>query len=726
MPALLTTARDADVLVVTLDVPGAPVNTLGPQVADAFAALMDDVERDETVRAVVLLSGKADSWIAGADIEQFAEVRVAADGEALSRRGHELLARLEGLRAPAVAAVHGACLGGGLEVALACAYRVATDHPKTVFALPEVQLGLIPGAGGTQRLPRLVGLQQALDMILTGKNVRGRKALAAGLVDDLVHPAALRDVAVRRARELAAAGGGAGARGRDAPPRRHGAAAVLLEDNPLGRAVVFRQARERVLARTRGHYPAPLAALEVVQLGYARGVEAGLREEARRFGELAAGDVSRQLVSIFFATTALKKDPGVDVPAGPRPVDKLAVVGAGFMGAGIAAVAALAGVPVRVRDADHGRVARGLAAVRAVVEERLRKRALTRLEFESRLALVSGTTDYTGFRRADLVVEAVFEDLAAKRQVLAEIERAAPDAVVASNTSTIPIAQIAEDAERPERVVGMHFFSPVHKMPLLEVVVAEETAPETTATAVAFGKRLGKTVIVVRDGPGFYVNRILSPYVNEAGHLLDEGAAVDALDRALVDFGFPVGPITLLDEVGLDVAGKSGRVMADAFGARLARARSLERVIESGRLGRKGKRGFYAYDEAGKKGAVDESVYAVIGGRPAAGGASAAARAAAQVPADEIVRRTVLAMVNEAARCLEEGVVRSPRDGDVGAVFGIGFPPFRGGPFRHADALGAGVVVRSLEAMNARFPGRFEPAAVLRELSARGGRFHPE
>ncbi len=709
---VLRTARDGDVLVVTLDVPGAPVNTLGPRVAGAFAALMDEVERDASVRALVLLSGKPDSWIAGADIEQFAEIHASSDGERLSRLGQELLDRLERLRTPVVAAIHGACLGGGLEVALACDWRVATEHPKTLFAFPEVQLGLIPGAGGTQRLPRLVGLQQALDTILTGKNVRARKALAVGLVDDLVHPAILREVAVRRARELAA-----GTRPRAA--RRHGPTTLLLEDNPLGRAVVFRQAREQVQKRTRGHYPAPLAAIEVIQAGYAQGMEAGLREEARRFGELTTSDVSRELVSVFFATTALKKDPGVDPPAPPRPVRKLAVVGAGFMGAGIAAVAAQqAGTPVRLRDAELPRVAKGLAAVREVLGERLKRRALTRQEYESRLALVTGTVDYTGFRRADLVIEAVFEELALKRRVLAEVEAAAPDAIFATNTSTIPVTAIARDAARPERVVGMHFFSPVQKMPLLEVVVGERTSPEAIATAVAYGKQLGKTVIVVRDGPGFYVNRILAPYINEAGHLLDEGAAIDAVDRALVGFGFPVGPITLVDEVGLDVAGKSGRIMAEAFGARMEASQSLERVLESGRLGRKGKRGFYAYDAAGKKGDVDESVYALL---PRGGGARRVA-----IAPEEIVQRTVLAMLNEAVRCLEDGVLRSPRDGDVGAVFGIGFPPFRGGPFRYLDTLGAGTVVRALEQLDARFPGRFAPAETLRLMAASDRRFHAE
>jgi 3-hydroxyacyl-CoA dehydrogenase/enoyl-CoA hydratase/3-hydroxybutyryl-CoA epimerase len=713
MPHVLDVEITDGIAVATFDDPGAPVNALGAEAARDFTALLDHVDRDVAVRAVVLASGKPDVWIAGADIDQFLAVRVAADAETLSREGQAMMDRLERLRVPVVAAIHGACLGGGLEVALACAWRVATEHPKTAFALPEVQLGLIPGAGGTQRLPRRVGLQAALDMILTGKTVRARRALAMGLVEDLVHPAILREVAFRRARELAA-----GTRPRDARPqprsRTSAATAALLEDNPIGRAVVFRQAREQVLKRTRGHYPAPLAALEVVAEGYARGVDAGLREEARRFGELAVTDVSRELVFLFFATTALKKDPGLDAPAPPRAVHKLAVVGAGFMGSGIAALAARQQLPVRLKDADLARVGKGLAAAKAVLEEGLRKRRVTRLEFANQFALVSGTADYTGFRRADLVIEAVFEDLVLKRRIVAEIEAAAPDAVVATNTSTLPIRDIAAAAARPGRVVGMHFFSPVQKMPLLEVVVGERTDAEATATAVAVGRTLGKTVIVVRDGPGFYVNRILAPYVNEAGHLLDQGVPIDAVDEALVGFGFPVGPITLVDEVGLDVAGKSGRVVADAFGARMQPSRALQAVLESGRLGRKGRKGFYRYDERGKKGDVDDSVYALV----------AADARRLDVTAEEIVSRTVLPMLNEAVRCLEEGIVRSPRDGDVGAVFGIGFPPFRGGPFRHIDALGAAVVVRRLEALDERFPGRFAPAAMLREVARTGGRFY--
>jgi 3-hydroxyacyl-CoA dehydrogenase/enoyl-CoA hydratase/3-hydroxybutyryl-CoA epimerase len=710
--------------VLTFDLPGEPVNTLSVALAEEFYQALAQLERDEGARGAVLISGKPDSFIAGADIEQLLAARTAADAEAMSREGQEFFNRLERLRIPVVAAIHGACLGGGLEATLACAYRIATDHPKTILALPEVQLGLIPGAGGTQRLPRLIGLQDALTMILEGRNVRAKRALQLGLVDELVHPAILRDVALRRARELADA-----TRKRRTGPGRRGPRRVLLETNMIGRSIIFRQARRMVLKKTRGHYPAPLTALDVVEAGFERGFEAGLREEAHRFGELTQSPVAKELMFLFFAATALKKDPGVDEPAPePRPVSKLAVLGAGFMGAGITSVAVQQGIPVRMKDTDPARIGAGLAAVRDVLKERLDKRQITPLEFDDMMVLASGTIDYTGFGNADVVIEAVFEDLALKRRVLREVERLIPDrAVYASNTSTIPIARIAEAATRPERVLGMHFFSPVHRMPLLEVVVTPKTDREAAVTAAAFGKRLGKTVIVVNDGPGFYTTRALSAYMNEAGRLLDEGAAVDAIDEALVRFGFPVGPITLLDEVGLDVGGKVGLVLAEAFGPRMAPPESMRRVVESGRTGRKGRKGFYLYDAEGTKGDVDRSIYELVGppGGHRAGAANTRAEDQRRIPEDEIVQRCVLAMVNEAARCLEEGVLRGARDGDVGAVFGIGFPPFRGGPFRYVDAVGADTVVRELDALYGRFAPRFEPAELLVAMARARRRFYP-
>ena len=710
-PALTTEVREGGVAVVTFNLEGESVNKLTRGAVEEFKALTDRVDADSTIRAVVLVSGKPDLFIAGADIEGFLELRTAAEAEALSRDGQEMMNRLEKLRAPVVCAIHGACLGGGLEAALAAAYRIATDHPKTVLALPEVQLGLIPGAGGTQRLPRRVGLRQSLDMILQGKHVRAKKALQIGLIDELVHPSILLDIAIDRAAQL-----GDGKIPRARARAVHGVSDVVLEDNALGRSVVFRKAREATRTVTKGHYPAPLAAIDAIEQSYMGDRAKGFATEARLFGEMAVTDVSRQLIFLFFATAALKKHTGVDDPSvTPEPVEKIAIVGAGFMGAGIAAIAAMQGTVVRLKDAQHERVGHGLEEVSGILRDQLKRKRITRRQLEDQLTLVGGTIDYSGFRDTSIVIEAVFEDLKVKQSVLAEAEAAAPRAIFASNTSTIPIARIAANARHPERVLGMHFFSPVAKMPLLEVIRAKATGDKALATAVSYGKKLGKTVIVVQDAPGFYANRILTPYVNEAGLLLDEGVAVDAIDNALVEFGFPVGPLTLIDEVGLDIAGKSSAVMTGAFGDRMIPAQSLAKVIEAGRTGRKGGKGFYRYEQGRKKG-VDETVYPLF--------SSTGQRML--IGARDIVERCVFAMLNEAARCLEEGIVSSSRDGDVGAVFGIGFPPFRGGPFRYLDTLGIPTVIRALEVLDGRFSPRFRPAQILRDMASSGAHFYTD
>ena len=726
-PYALSTEIVNGVAVITLDLPGEPVNKFNRQVKDEFVALFDRLERDLNVRAAVLISGKKDSFVAGADINEFLELKSAAEAERLSHEGQLLLDSVHEQRTPLVVAIHGACVGGALELSLAAHYRIATDHPKTVLALPEVQIGLIPGAGGTQRLPRLIGVRAALDMILTGKNIRAKKAMQMGLVDELVHPSILRKIAIQRATELADG---------TVKHEKHsgGMTGFLLDENPAGRRVVLKKAREETMKKTRGNYPAPLAAIDAVEAGYRGGPSHGYRTEARLFGEMAMTDVCRQLIHIFFSTTALKKDMGVPIaPGAPEPqimpVEKVGILGAGFMGAGIASVAVQQGTLVRIKDADHGRVAKGFAAVRDVLKERLTKRQITRVQFADTMALLGGTIDYSGFGNVDLVIEAVFEDINVKHEVLREVEEVLkPTAIFASNTSTIPISQIAEAAMRPERVIGMHFFSPVHKMPLLEVIEADATSVDVVASAVAYGKKLGKTVIVVHDGPGFYVNRILTPYINEAGRLLDQGAAIDAIDNALLDFGFPVGPITLVDEVGLDVGSKAGKIMFEAFGERFAPPASMQAVVASGRFGRKAKKGFYLYDEEGKKGDVDQSVYSLLapGARETTATSGNQAQTRAQIPAIEIQQRTVLPMLNEAARCLAENVIRSARDGDVGAVFGFGFPPFRGGPFRYMDTLGVAELVKRLEELNDRFPGRFEPAELLVSMARRGEKFYPE
>jgi 3-hydroxyacyl-CoA dehydrogenase/enoyl-CoA hydratase/3-hydroxybutyryl-CoA epimerase len=709
MDAFRTELRD-DVLILTLDIPGEPMNALSPPLIAAFEEQMQRLEQDDTLRAVVFTSGKPD-FLVGADVKWLDTLRTAEDGEKASREGQAGLNRLAASRKPVVAAIHGACLGGGLEWALACHGRVASDASRTQLGQPEVQLGLIPGAGGTQRLPRLIGVQAALDMILTGKPARASKARKLGLVDEVVPVSILVDVAVEHARALMR--GEHIARLHRSP--REAVTRAALESNPIGRRLLFAEAKKQLLRKTGGHYPAPERALDAVREGLEHGMEAGHAVEARAFGELLTNDVSHRLRELFFATTALKKDSGVDGGAQPRPVHKVGVLGGGLMGAGIAFVSTeRAGLPVRIKERDDDSVGRALASVRGLFDARLRKRRGERRAADAAFARVTATTDLSGFPRAEVVIEAVFEDLEVKRKLLADVEAATPERTIfATNTSSLPIAQIAAGAKRPGNVVGMHYFSPVEKMPLLEVIIHTGTEPAVTATAVALGKAQGKTVIVVRDGPGFYTSRVLAPYLNEAAHLLVEGADIAAVDSALRHYGFPVGPFQLLDEVGIDVGSKVAHILHAAFGERMKPPASMEVAIQDGRLGRKAKKGFYRYDVKGKE--VDPTVYANVPG------------GATRVPfdAEELWERPVLLFLNEAVRCLEEDILRSARDGDVGAVFGLGFPPFRGGPFRTIDASGAAHIVQRLRHWQQKHGARFQPAERLLKMAETGERFYP-
>ncbi|MGM0576468.1 MAG: fatty acid oxidation complex subunit alpha FadJ [Myxococcota bacterium] len=720
--ALGMEVRDDGVAMVTFDVPGQGQNTLKEEFNDSFLDLLDHLERDEKVRAAVFTSGKPDSFLAGADVGMLGGVKTAKEASALSRSAQEVMDRLASLRVPVVAAIHGPCLGGGLELALACAARVCSDSPKTKLAVPEVQLGLLPGAGGTQRLPRLVGVSTALDMLLTGRNIRPKKARSMGLVDEVVRRSILEDVAVEYAVMLA------DAREQDEAPGRwerfgdalkeyasaEGAQKLALEENPLGRRVLFQQARKRTLGKTRGNYPAAERILDVVEIGLDEGMDAGLDAEAKHFGELVVSPEAAELMYLFQASTALKKDPGVDAKGvKARPVRTVGVLGGGLMGSGIAYVSVeKAKADVRIKDKDVEGVNAGLRSVWKLWGEKVKRRRLSHHDAEQKMSRITGTTGLDGFRKCDMVVEAVFEDADLKRTLFSEVEPLLhEDAVLASNTSSIAITELAEGLKRPQNFLGMHYFSPVEKMPLLEIIVTEETSDEATATAVAFGKKQGKTVIVVRDAPGFYTTRILAPYMNEAVRILSEGVPIEHLDKALLDWGFPIGPMALADEVGFDVAAKVGPILRESYGDRFAAPAGMEKLFEEGRRGKKNRFGFYAYDKGDKE--PDETVYETLG-----------VDADNRLDPELIAERCALLMVNEAAWCLDQGVLRSPRDGDIGAVFGLGFPPFRGGPFRYMDARGAAAVVRRLDNFAARFGARFEPAPLLRKKADDDERFH--
>ncbi len=702
MASFRTASRDDGVTIVTFDAPGRPVNTLSPALIDEVETELLPLLADPSVRALVLASGKESTWIAGADLDALDTMSTAAEAEAMSRRGNALLSRLAGSRKPVVAAIHGAALGGGLEVALACHYLLASDDPATVLGLPEVMLGLLPAGGGTQRLPRRAGLAAALPLLLTGRRLRARQALRLGIVDAVTTPGGIAETAAKAALLLAAG---------KLAPRRLPLAARLTLALPV-RLLILRAARRQVRAKTRGLYAAPPAILDCVATGFANGIERGLECESRYFGALVASRQAKCLVGLFHAMNDLKKAPP---GAEPRKVDRLGVLGAGFMGSGVASVS-LPLCPVVLRDIADGQLSSAARSIHGGLEKQVRSGALTRTERDRRWSRLLLTSDVAELAGCSLVIEAVFEDLDLKRRVLAEVEEVVrPDAVVASNTSALPIAGIAATARHPERVLGMHYFSPVPKMPLLELVVAEQTAPWAVATARAFAAAQGKTVITVKDGPGFYTTRILAAYLNEAMLLLSEGAAIDEVDRALKDFGFPVGPIALIDEVGIDVAAHVAEDLGQRFADRgMAASPLLPKLYAAGYLGRKNRRGFFVYPPGGKKGRKrpNPAAYAALG----LGGRTTLAPA-------EIVDRMALMMVNEAAHCLAAGVIASPRDGDVGAVLGLGFPPFRGGPFHHVDELGAERVAARLDELAAAHGSRFTAAAPLADAARSGVRF---
>jgi 3-hydroxyacyl-CoA dehydrogenase / enoyl-CoA hydratase / 3-hydroxybutyryl-CoA epimerase len=699
--------RDDQIGVITMDIAGESMNVLKAAFADEISNLLSEIKANSQLKGLVFISGKPDSFIAGADISMLDDCKTAAEAEAIGRMGQQMFDQLEKLPIPLVAAIHGPCLGGGLELALACHARVASSDDKTVLGLPEVQLGLLPGSGGTQRLPRLVGLQKALDMILTGKQLRAKQAKKAGLVDEVVPNSILLEAAVKRALK--------GKQERPQPALN--LVGKVLERTPFGRNVLFSQARKQTLKKTQGNYPAPLKILSVIKTGVDSGIHAGLAAEAKAFGELCMTKESAALRSLFFATTQMKKESGAG-EVKPNKVRKAAVLGGGLMGGGIANVTATkAGVNVRIKDINEQGIGNALKYSYSLLQKKFRRRFISKAEMQKQMLLITGTTDYSGFHDADIVVEAVFEDLALKQQMVADIEQHCSDSTVfASNTSSLPIGQIAAKAARPEKVIGLHYFSPVDKMPLVEVIAHEKTSAQTIATTVAFARKQGKTPIVVQDGAGFYVNRILALYMNEAANILLEGEPVEKIDKALVKFGFPVGPITLLDEVGIDVGAKISPILAKELGERFVAPTAFDKLLADGRKGKKTEKGFYLYgDKIGKgKKLVDESVYGVLGVTPEP-----------RLNGEEISNRCIVQMLNEAVRTLEEGIIASARDGDIGAIFGIGFPPFLGGPFRYIDQLGAANLVAQLRNLQSRFGERFTPAPLLIQMAEQQQRFYP-
>lgn len=707
MPQIATIEKLANgVAIVWLDQPNEKINKVSLDFVNEIDQLFQGLENDSSIKAAVIASKKKD-WIAGADIDMFGNVKKKGDFIQFTRNGHESLYRLERSKKPVVAAIHGACLGAGTEIALACHGRIVSDDRSTHLALPEVMLGLLPGGGGTQRLPRLIGIQKALDMMLTGKKIYAGKAKKMGLADKITTKESLLNAAIEFALQLA-----------KSPIKREDKRELLeklLESNSFTRGIVYKKAKEMVLKQTLGNYPAPLRILECVEIGIEHGMKAGLDAEAEKFEELILTDVSRQLIRIFFNMTEKKKNP---YPADKiKSTDTIAMVGAGFMGAGIAQVSAVDGIKVLLKDIKEETIATAKQTIYKDFEKKLKRKNITAPEVDEILNRVESKLDYSGFDKVDVIVEAVFEEIKLKQRILADCEAASrPDTIFASNTSALQISHVAEKAARPENVIGMHYFSPVPKMPLLEIIKTPKTADWVVATCFELGIRQGKTVIVVNDGPGFYTTRILAPYMNECFLLLEEGCEAALIDKAMKQWGFPVGPVTLQDEVGIDVG---AHVMKGEL-AEMAKLREGHRsndavikMFADGYHGKKNKRGFYKYDEKGKKQGINEEIYKYFGNPTRK-----------EFTVETIQNRMGMMFLNECLYCLQENIIENPTDGDVGAIFGLGFPPFTGGPFRYLDTKGADKVLALMEDLSAKYGARFKPAQILRDYAKEGKEFH--
>lgn len=697
------------------DVPHEKVNILSTPVMHELDRCLEEIKSRVDLKALVFLSGKEGNFIAGAKIEEIENITDPKDGAEKASLGQAVFSKIAALPFSVIAVINGACVGGGLELALACHFRLAHDSEKTRLGLPEVRLGIIPGFGGTQRLPRLIGIQRALDFILTGRLVDAGRAYKAGMVDRVIPKEfphhRLRQIGLNFAQEIQNP-----EMRRKIEARRHRAnpQTLLLEKNLLGRKVLFDQARRRTLAETKGHYPAPELALEAVEKGFSKELAEGLKIEANLLGKAIVTNVSKNLVKVFYLTEVVKKDPGVENYAGPiHEFHKIGVLGAGIMGGGIAQLMAHNDLSARMKDINLAAVAKGMEAAAKVFGEAVKKRRMKPKEMQDKMSLISGTTDYSGFKNADLVIEAIVEVIDVKKKVFAEVDAIVPPhCILASNTSSLSITEMAKATQRPDKFAGLHFFNPVHRMPLVEVIRGERTSGETIASLLAFAKKIGKTpIVVMKDSAGFLVNRILGAYMAEAGRILKEGATIEQIDNALVEFGMPMGPINLFDEVGLDVAAKVSHILEDAFGSRMAGEGMMDKIVETGRLGKKNGKGFYVYEGKDKK--IDPAIYGLIGKAGKFEGTAA-----------DIQDRCVLQMVNEAAMCLAEGVVRRSEDVDVGMIFGTGFPPFRGGLLRYADTRGIDNIAGKLETLAGKYGERFKPAERLMEMKRAGKKFY--
>jgi 3-hydroxyacyl-CoA dehydrogenase/enoyl-CoA hydratase/3-hydroxybutyryl-CoA epimerase len=658
-------------------------------------AIVEELHTKQSgLKGAIFFTHKENCFLAGADISLIAGMKTESEAADGAERGQNIYNRIEDLTIPTVACVDGVCLGGGLELSLSCKTILASNSPKTSLGLPEVKLGIIPGFGGTYRLPKKIGLPNALDMILTGKTLRADKAKRIGLVTE-VYP---------RENLVAMAPSFFNKKARSQSVSE--SMKELATENFVTRKIIFQKVREQVLKKTNGFYQAPLKILDVMDSGMMKGRTSYLASEAQAFGELAISEQSKNLQHIYFMSEAVKKYNG---PKSTKPLPVLArgaALGAGTMGGGIAWLMADAGMQPIMKDLTTDALNLGLKQSSANFQGALKRKKINADEFERKQRSITAQLDYSGFKKIDLVIEAVVENMNVKKSVFAETEKYVHrDTLLTSNTSSLSVQEMAGALEFPDRFAGLHFFNPVHLMPLVEIIVHDKIAPETIEALHKWVLRVKKTPVIVKDGPGFLVNRILMPYLNEAGFLLEEGVSLKDLDKAALDFGMPMGPGRLLDEVGIDVGVKVAKILHDGLGERAASSKLSSRMVEKGLLGKKSSKGFYLYDEKGKPTGANPEVEELL------------PKEKKKMSESELQMRMFLPMINEAAAILQDGIVQTAGDVDLGLIFGIGFPPFRGGLLRYADSEGLDKIHNALknfsESVN---KDRYTPSSYLTDL----------
>ncbi|MFZ3229451.1 MAG: 3-hydroxyacyl-CoA dehydrogenase NAD-binding domain-containing protein [Pseudobdellovibrio sp.] len=702
------------VAVLTFDLPNEKVNKL------STAVMLELQQHLETLKTsshkfVVFKSAKPKIFIAGADIEEIKQLTTTQQVLEAVSSGQSIMNMIEDLPMPTLALINGACAGGGCELVLACDYRIASEDSSTRIGLPETQLGILPGFGGSVRLPRVVGLQASLDVILAGKLLNAKKAAKIGLVDFVVHPNLLESFGHEQIIKILKEGG----KKRRKTFKARGLVNVLLEGIFSG--IVFKKAREGVMKATKGHYPAPLEALEVVRKTYgSQDRQKSLEIEREHFAKLAVTDVSKNLIHVFYLTEMVKKQTGVsDASIKGKPVKHLGVLGAGTMGGGIAYVGADKGIDVRVKDISLEANGKALKHARDLWGKLLKKRVIDNYQFTQKMSLVSTCVDFSGFKSMDVVIEAIVEDMNIKKKVIAQTaSEMRSDAIIATNTSSLSVTEMSEGHPHPEFFAGMHFFSPVHKMPLVEVIRSPKSSDQTIATIFELAKKMGKMPVVVKDGPGFLVNRLLLPYMAEAAFLMAEGMDISKVDKTFVyEFGMPMGPFELMDSVGLDVCLKVLKIFKKAFPDRVEMPSLMEKLEQNKkRMGQKTQLGFYKYSPDGRKQEVDETIYSELG------------LPTPTNPLDmkECLERCVFAMVNECALALDaDHIVETPHEVDLAMIMGTGFPPFRGGLLKYADSVGSKYIADQLNKYaTERKANRLKPTVKMQERASADKKFY--